>query len=241
MDTVESRKKIGFPSKQEEWCESPALFDEHTLRIAGHPVMEDWEQNYMDMLGSIATSGGGKVLELGYGLGLSAAAIQAHDIESHFVIECHPDVIRKAVTDFKVAIDMSKMHVYSGFWQDVTPTLASGIFDGILFDTYPLREEEIHGNHFWFFKEAYRLLKPGGILTYYSDEALHIPPSHVQKLVDAGFRRRDVSFQVCDVNPPADCEYWQANTIVAPIVRKAPTVRLPLVSRRHRETVKGRG
>lgn len=239
MNTIESRKNIGFPSRQEQWCESPALYDDHTLKIAGHPVMEDWEQGYMDMLASIASSNGGKVLELGYGMGLSAAAIQAHPIESHFVIECHPDVVRKAVTDFKVAIDLSKMHVYSGFWQDVTPTLASGTFDGILFDTYPLREEEIHGNHFWFFKEAFRLLKPGGILTYYSDEAITLPESHVQKLIDAGFKRKDINLQVCEVHPPADCEYWQAHSIVAPIVRKAAAPRLSLVNRRRRETVEG--
>jgi guanidinoacetate N-methyltransferase len=239
MDTVETRKNIGFPSKQEQWCEAPAIYDEHTLRIAGHPVMEDWEQNYMDVLGVIAAGAGGRVLELGYGMGLSSAAIQAHDIDSHIVIECHPDVIRKAVTDFKPSIDNGKMHVYSGFWQDVTPTLASGIFDGILFDTYPLKEEEIHGNHFWFFEEAFRLLKPGGILTYYSDEATHLSDPHVQKLVDAGFKRKDIAFEICEVVPPADCEYWQASTIVAPIIRKAPEKKsLNPIQLRRRDSVK---
>lgn len=238
MDTVESRKKIGFPTAQEQWAESLAIYDEHTLRIAGHPVMEDWEQGYMDTLGAIAAYNGGRVLELGYGMGLSSTAIQSHNIQTHIVIECHPDVIRKCVSDFRPAFDNGKMHLYSGFWQDVTPTLASDSFNGILFDTYPLREEEIHGQHFWFFREAYRLLKPGGILTYYSDEATNLSKPHLQKLVDAGFRERDISIEVCPVNPPADCEYWQAPTIVAPIVRKASPNRLPFVKRRRRETVK---
>jgi guanidinoacetate N-methyltransferase len=226
IDTVETRKQIGFPTRQEEWCEQPAQYDEHTLRIAGHPVMEDWEQNYMDMLGAIAASQGGQVLELGYGMGLSSGAIQSHDIDSHIVIECHPDVIQKCVSDFRAAFDNRRMHLYSGFWQDVTPNLADETFDGILFDTYPLREEEIHGNHFWFFKEAFRLLKPGGVLTYYSDEVDHLPKPHVDKLVEAGFRERDIAFDVCGVVPPADCEYWQASTIVAPIIRKAPATRV---------------
>ena len=125
MDTVESRKKIGFPTELQEWCEAPAQYDDHTLKIAGHPVMEDWEQGYMDMLAIIATSKGGRILELGFGMGLSAAAIQAHDIETHVVIECHPDVVRKAVTDFRAAIDTGRLHVYSGFWHEVTPMLAS--------------------------------------------------------------------------------------------------------------------
>jgi guanidinoacetate N-methyltransferase len=220
MDTVQSRKNIGFPSRQEEWCEAPAVYDEHTLRIAGHPVMEDWERGYMDMLAAIASSNEGNVLELGYGMGLSAASIQAHNIKSHFVIECHPDVVKKCVSDFRAAVDGGKLHVYSGFWQDVTPTLQSGIFDGILFDTYPLKEEEIHGNHFWFFREAHRLLKPGGVLTYYSDEVNSLSEPHIAKLMEAGFQKHNIDFRVCEVTPPADCEYWQAPTIVAPIIRK---------------------
>jgi guanidinoacetate N-methyltransferase len=239
MDTVKSRKSIGFPSRQEEWCEAPAVYDEHTLRIAGHPVMEDWEKNYMDMLAAIAASKGGTVLELGYGMGLSATAIQTHNIGSHVVIECHPDVIQRCISDFKPAIDRGGMHIYSGFWQDVTPTLQPNLFNGILFDTYPLDEKEIHANHFWFFKEAFRLLKPGGILTYYSDEATGIEGLHRKKLLEAGFRDKDIKFDICSVSPPDDCEYWQDSTILAPIIRKAPALRVYSMRRRFREPVKG--
>jgi ornithine decarboxylase len=220
IDTFESRRAIGFPRTNREWCQSPAIYDGNSLRIAGHPVMEDWEQSYMATLGSIVAVAGGNILELGYGMGLSAKAIQSHDIASHVVVECHPDVIKRASMDCESEIASGRLHLYSGFWQDVTPTLASGIFDGILFDTYPLREEEIHGNHLWFFAEAYRLLKPNGVLTYYSDEVDHLSPSHIQKLVDAGFRKHNIEFMICDVRPPADCEYWQHNTLVAPVVRK---------------------
>lgn len=220
MNTVESRKLIGFPTEKEQWCESPAVYDEHTLRIAGHPVMEDWEKGYMDMLGAIAAGNGGTVLELGYGMGLSAIAIQAHNVKSHCIIECHPDVVQRCVTDFRPAFDNGNMHLISGFWQDVTPLLASDTFDGILFDTYPLTEEEIHSNHFWFFEEAFRLLKKGGVLTYYSDEAHDFSPEHRNKILAAGFKNSDIEFTLCEVQPPEDCEYWQEKTILAPIIRK---------------------
>lgn len=220
MDTVQSRKNIGFPQKKELWNEVPAVFTEHELKIGGHPVMEDWETGYMDALAEIASSNGGAVLELGYGMGLSSAAIQSRGVDAHYVIECHPDVIERCLTSFRPAIQASRMHILSGFWQDITPRLRSESFDGILFDTYPLNEEEIHGNHFWFFEEAFRLLKPGGVLTYYSDEATHFSPKHLQKLEDAGFSKDHIDSRICDVNPPADCEYWQAKTILAPIVRK---------------------
>lgn len=220
INTIHSRLKIGFPNKREAWNKSSAVFTEHELKIAGHPVMEDWESDYMMMLAKIATSKGGNVLELGYGMGLSSAAIQAQDIETHCVVECHPDVLAKAVVDLREPLESNRAHILSGFWQEVTPLLRSESFDGILFDTYPLKEVEIHSNHFDFFKEAWRLLKPGAVLTYYSDEVDGYSPVHMDKLIEAGFHKQNIDFKICDVNPPEDCEYWQAKTIMAPVITK---------------------
>ncbi len=219
IDTVESRKKIGFPDKRADWNKEQAIYDEHTLKIDGHPVMEDWETGYMEKLAQIVTLQGGDILELGYGMGISAGFIQANKaVKSHYIVECHPDVVTKAIADFREPISLSKMHILSGFWQDITPKFSNESFDGIFFDTYPLTEEEIHGNHFWFFEEAHRLLRPGGVLTYYSDEATEFSANHKIKLRTSGFH--EINFEVCKVNPPADCEYWQDNTIVAPIIIK---------------------
>ena len=204
----------------EHWGQASAVYDEHTLKIDGHEVMEDWEQPYMNRLGVIASRNGGAVLELGYGMGLSSKVIESHGIESHTIIECHPDVIQKCVTDNKAAFDNGKMHLFTGFWQDVTPMIASGTFDGILFDTYPIKEEEMIGPHMFFFEEAHRLLKLGGVLTYYSDEATGLSLSHIQRLVDAGFDKKDINYEICEVTPPTDCEYWQSDTIVVPIIKK---------------------
>jgi guanidinoacetate N-methyltransferase len=108
-----------------------------------------------------------------------------------------------------------------GLWQEVTPRLTSESFDSILFDTYPLTAEEIHGNHFSFFSEAFRLLRPGGIFSYYSDEADELEDAHVDRLVTAGFRREDITSKPYAVTPPKDCEYWQATSLVVPIVKKS--------------------
>lgn len=211
---------MGFPDRKEDWAKADAIYDEHSLRIAGHPVMEDWEIHYMEKLAEIATLNAGTILELGYGLGLSAKAIELHNITAHYIVECHPDVVARCVKDFHYAIAANRLHVLSGFWQDVTPLLKNETFDGVLFDTYPMSEEEIHSNHFWFFNEAYRLLKPHGVFTYYSDEAKNFSGRHLAKLKAAGFRGKNIGFEICEVNPPKDCEYWQEKTMIAPIVRK---------------------
>lgn len=220
INTIKSRKDIGFLKNWQSWATESATYDEHTLRIAGHPVMEDWELNYMQDLARVATSKGGNILELGYGLGLSSKAIQSHDIKNHYVIECNIDVIKKAIQDFPSMVEKNRFHLLTGFWQDVTPLLASESLDGILFDTYPLSEEEVHSNHFWFFKEAHRLLKPGGVFTYYSDEAKEFSKKHMDKLREAGFKQENITFEICDVNPPANCEYWQEKTMIVPIITK---------------------
>lgn len=220
MDTRKSRVLIGFPKNKTDFASTAIVLDQHSLRISNHPVTEDWELDYMNKLAKIAAAKGGRILEVGYGLGLSARAIQQADITSHVIIEMHPEVVAKCLSEWRYALATNRMHVYTGLWQEVTPTLASESFDGILFDTNPLTEEEIHCNHFWFFSEAYRLLKKGGILTYYSDEESNFSVKHYSRLFEAGFKKNNISYEIFPVDPPAECEYWQAKTILAPIVIK---------------------
>lgn len=217
--TVESRRQIGFPSEKAAWCDATASYTAHNLWIAGHPVMQDWEDGYMATLAEIVGSVGGRTLEVGYGLGLSARYMLKMDqVEEHWIIECHPDVIARAVIDLRHELSTGRAHLVAGFWEDVVEELAAEHFDGILFDTYPLTEEQLHANHFPFFEHAWRLLRPGGVFTYYSDEATELSQAHIAKLRDAGFR--DIDWVTVPVAPPADCEYWQENSLVAPIVTK---------------------
>jgi guanidinoacetate N-methyltransferase len=218
--TIESRREIGFPSGKAEWCDATASYTAHNLWIAGHPVMQDWEDGYMATLAEIVGNVGGRTLEIGYGLGLSAHYLMKMDlVEEHWIVECHPDVIARAVTDLREEFSTGRVHLVAGFWEDVVKALADEQFDGILFDTYPLTEEEVHANHFPFFGDAYRLLRPGGVFTYYSDEAVELSESHVDRLRAVGFE--DITWTTVPVSPPPDCEYWQDHSLVAPIVRKS--------------------
>jgi guanidinoacetate N-methyltransferase len=217
-ETVATRLEIGFPGR-EAWCESDAVYTDDTLRIAGHPVMEAWETSYMHRLARIVAGGGGRILEVGYGMGISATAVLAHpEVTSYTVIDCHPDVAARALEQLRSDIAVSRATVLVGFWEEVTGKLRSESFDGILFDTYPLAAQEVHRNHFAFFPAAHRLLRPGGVLTYYSDEEDGFSEPHLQALRDAGFD--EPSMEVCHIGTPPDCEYWRADTMIAPIVRK---------------------
>ena len=66
------------------------LLDKNT----GYQVMMEWEKEYMqDLIKKLNPFG--DVLEIGFGLGISANFIQKYNIKSHTIIECNPTVIEK--------------------------------------------------------------------------------------------------------------------------------------------------
>jgi guanidinoacetate N-methyltransferase len=215
--THQTRVDIGFQDKQ-TWKNAPAVFDEHTLKIFGHPVMEDWETPYIEELANIATSKGGSILELGFGMAISAGFIQRAQIVKHIIIEANHEVAEKARQFASSA--SHPVEVLEGLWEEVIDRVPDGSIDGILFDTYPLSELEIHKNHFGFFRTAFKKLKSGGIFTYYSDEIDSYHPVHLQKLMEAGFKKERIQGKVIPMHPPANCQYWKAATMLAPIVVK---------------------
>lgn len=216
-ETHHTRVKIGFTERQ-TWKKAPAFFDEHTLTIQGHPVMEDWETPYMEELAKIATSHGGTVLEVGFGMGISAGFIQKGNISKHIVIEANQEVAEKARLFAKDA--PRPVQVLEGLWEEVIDEVPDNSLDGILFDTYPLSELEIHKNHFGFFRSAFKKLKPGGIFTYYSDEIDSYSEQHFRKLMEAGFKKENIQYKIIPINPPTNCQYWKSNTILAPVIIK---------------------
>ena len=207
--------KIGFPKNPNDWKLCPAKFSKGKLSIAGHPVMEDWERPYMESLADVATSKGGVILEVGFGLGISASYIQTKNIKKHIIIEANSDVFEKVKKFAQTA--KTKIEPILGFWQEVVKSFSDQSIDGILFDAYALSEEEFEC-HFPFFKHAYRLLKKNGIFTYYSSEVDNFSDFHIKQLQLAGFM--NIKKRLCQVDPPKDCLYWNSKTIMVPIVNK---------------------
>ncbi len=210
--------KLIIDFEKEQWRNAKASFTDHDLTIFGYAVMEDWEAPYMEALAKIATSRGGVVLELGFGMAISANFIQQANITQHLIIEANHDVAEAARAFAKNAPRQTQ--ILEGFWKEMINGIPDGSLDGILFDTYPLTDKELYQNHFAFFPFAYRKLRKGGVFTYYSDEIEVFGKVHLTKLQDAGFALSDITSKVIPVAPPEDCEYWKAGTMLAPCLVK---------------------
>ena len=93
-------------------------------------IMMDWEHPAMSASAAYVTEGGGDILEIGFGMGISANYIQSHSITSHTIIEPHPQIVEKAV---EWSNGKSNVTIISQSWADVTGSL--GTYDGIFYDT----------------------------------------------------------------------------------------------------------
>jgi hypothetical protein len=199
-----------------DWTTSSATFNEHELLIEDQQVMQDWERPYMKAMADVVSATHGDVLEVGFGMGISASYIQATHVRSHTIIECNVDVMDRCRSWRREYLDRD-IRLISGRWQDIVGDL--GTFDSILFDTYPMSETEFdehvlndatYAAHF--FSAAAMHLRPGGVLSYYSNETDSVSRAHQRALFQ---HFTEVSFRVIrSLRPPADCSYCWADSLV---------------------------
>ena len=99
-----------------------------------HCVMHVCETSIMKKQAEIATKNGGNILEVGFGLHISADFITSNpNVTSYTVIEIHPEQYERALEWAKTKT--IPIRVILGDWIDVLPLLNEK-FDGVFFDTH---------------------------------------------------------------------------------------------------------
>jgi guanidinoacetate N-methyltransferase len=180
------------------------------LVVSGQEVMQSWERPLMRALARAVARPGGSVLEVGFGMAISAGYVQDAGVARHTVIEANPEVADAARA---WAAEHPGAEIVEGRWQDVVDGL--GRYDGVLFDTYPLTEDEVDAYYVrgatfaeHFFGTAAAHVADGGTFTYYSNEIDSVSRRHQRALLRhfAAFGVRIVD----GLTPPADCTYWWA-------------------------------
>lgn len=205
------------PSIDDRWESSAAAQNDAELVIQGQQVMQAWEKPLMQRMALASARSGGDILEVGFGMGISASFIVEAGVRSYTVIECNDEVIGR-FERWRLRYPGTEIRLVRGRWQDVAEQL--GQYDGILFDTYPLSQDEyirneVNGRAYShageFFPLAAAKLRPGGTFTYFTCEIDSLSRGH-QRLLLRHFDSFEVSV-VRGLEPPVGCQYWWANSM----------------------------
>jgi protein arginine N-methyltransferase 2 len=164
-------------------------------------VMMDWEHPIMEKHAKLMSYPGADVLEIGFGMGISANYIQQNKPNSHTIVEIHPRIIERAR---EWAKDKVGVRIIEGDWIDVVDKILEKPYNGIFFDSHA------DGN-----KKSFRELvvdkaiKPGGVFTYFNMEGrdTYGYGDMLKKSHGRG-----------DIKVPEGCEYHQFNAYCIPYV-----------------------
>ena len=214
---TKASKKFVAGSKRleikEEWSQSPAQYDSSQLIIEGQQVMQDWEHPVMKAMADIVTETHGDILEIGFGMGISATYIQERGVKSHTIVEFNNDVI-EAFKAWKEQYPDRDIKLIQGKWPDVEDQVQ--MYDGIFFDTYPTSEEELKSLLIASCIEDFYVgathLKEGGIFTFYTGEIDSLS-RFTQRFLLKIFSSLTISI-VDSLCPPEDCHYYIADSMV---------------------------
>ena len=169
--------------------------DTKILNELGAEVMMNWEASIMEKSAEFICHNSGDVLEIGFGMGICSDYIQAQGVNSHTIVEIHPEIIEK----LKIwAADKSNVTIVEGDWNSVS---GLGTYDGIFIDTY--------GDDNWSSFKSFALAKAklGAKITYWNN--------FTDKRNEHSFD--SVSFDNISVTPD-DNTYFTSNTYHMPKV-----------------------
>ena len=157
-------------------------------------VMMGWEDLIMKASADYVCENGGDILEFGFGMGISAGYIQANNINSHTIIENHPQIIEK----LKLwAEDKPNVIIIEGDWYNIKDSLST--YDGIFYDTY--------GEQDWsrFATELPLLTRLGTKVTWWNNN----PEQSTIHNID------DVVYETISVNPTSN-SYFNSSVYYLP-------------------------
>jgi len=157
-------------------------------------VMMDWEDSLMSASAVYVCQNEGDILEIGFGMGISAGYIQSHSISSHTIIENHPDIIPKAQ---EWAANKPNVTIVTGSWYDVKDNLST--YDGLFYDTYGDNDMQ------YFSSSLSSLVKPGGLATWWNSMTSETNYYNIP----------NVTYTQIDVNPPQN-SYFNNTTYYLP-------------------------
>ena len=157
-------------------------------------VMMNWEDSIMKASADYVCENGGDILEIGFGMGIAADYIQANNVNSHTIIDNHPQVIEKLKAWAK---NKTNVTIVEGDWYSVKDSLAT--YDGIFYDTWG--DDNVNS----FTTVLPTLIKSGGKTTWWNNFTDS----------DDVFFISGTTYEAISVNPVSNI-YFNSNTYYLP-------------------------
>lgn len=199
-----------------------SLDDRTQTELQDEEIMEDWQVPVMRAMASHVAGDHGDVLEIGFGIGVSAGFIQEIGVRSHTIVECNDFVVER-YEQWKQGYPGRDIRLIHGLWQDTTDQFE--MFDGIFFHTYPLNEAEYlqniarsitYAGHF--FPTASAHLREGGIFTYLTNEIDSFSRAH-QRLLFQYFKKIELEVVHFDIPEDVRDAWWSDSMVVVRAIK----------------------
>ena len=167
------------------------IFTKNSIMKDNQIVMHDWEDLMMKKHAEVVCQNGGDILEIGFGMGISADYIQSHDITSHTIIENDKKVYEKLLEWSK---DKPNVKTIFGDW---ITNLPEQKFDGIFRDTWG----EYLGKKVFPLK-ILKVCKVGTIVTFFNN-------TNDKKTMysETFFKDKNINFYKVDIKIPDYVDY----------------------------------
>jgi spermidine synthase len=136
--------------------------DNDLITSNGYQVMMNWERPIMEKMAELVTKQGGSILEVGFGLGISAEEIQKYKITKHTIIEINQEVYQNA-KNWEQSKNLNIEIIHKDFIEFLENTDEK--FDGIFYDPYPSDILGVGDDNFMygklFFDKIKKICNPG--------------------------------------------------------------------------------
>ena len=154
-----------------------------------------WEAPIMEKSAEYICQSKGDILEIGFGMGICSDYIQSQSVNSHTIVEIHPQIIDKLKA---WAEDKDNIIIVEGDWNSVN---GLSTYDGIFIDTY--------GDDNWSNFKSFALpkAKSGAKITYWNN----FESENNEHSFDS------ISFDSISISPESN-SYMNGNTYYMPKV-----------------------
>ncbi|MFJ3521403.1 hypothetical protein ACIPO9_02910 [Pseudomonas sp. NPDC090203] len=174
--------------QRKDYLATEAVYTGDSLRIGDEYVMHEWERPLIRrMVEDLKLTPDDRLLEIGFGMGISASILQEFGPAFHTIVEPHPQVLAKAEHWKKTR---TNIHIQPGYWQQLdsgTQRYSAIFFDPFADDMAAVDEENLSFLKF----AAQSLLGDGGRLALFC--ILPLLPLEYQRVMFEHYRRVEIS------------------------------------------------